>query len=66
MVPGVTNQIFPILSDRMLNQLEKEFQFTDMGRLDETHRAIRICTSWATKQENVEALCTRIRELSGT
>lgn len=66
LVPGVTNQIFPILSDRMLNQLEKEFQFTDMGRLDETHRAIRICTSWATKQENVEALCTRIRELSGT
>ncbi len=66
LIPGITNQIFPILPDAVLEELEKDFQFTAMERLDENHRAIRICTSWATKAENVDALCRRIRDLIGT
>lgn len=57
LVPGITNQIFPILPDDALAELGKEFVFTEMGRFDENHRCIRICTSWATKEANVNLLC---------
>ena len=64
LVPGITNQIFPILPDALLAKLAKEFCFTEMERIDETHRAVRFCTSWATKDENVDALCDALVRLS--
>ena len=63
LVPGITNQIFPIFSDEVLAQLSKDFCFTEMERVSPTHRAIRFCTSWATTQENVDALCNALRKL---
>ena len=65
LVPGQTNQIFPILPDAVLERLSSDFMFTEMGRVDQTHRAIRICTSWATKPENVDHLCEQIRRVLG-
>ena len=64
MVENTTNQLFPILPDDVLAELEKEFCFSDMGRIDATHRAVRICTSWATKQENIDLLCRKLTQLS--
>jgi len=64
LVETKANQIFPILPDSLLAELGKEFTFTEQERVDDTHRAIRFCTSWATHQENVDALCRRLRELS--
>ncbi len=64
LVPGITNQIFPILSDALLSELAKEFVFTEQCRVDETHRAVRFCTSWATTEENVDALCRKLKSLS--
>lgn len=52
-----TNQVFPILPDSMLEKLGEEFTFAEMGRVDDTHRAVRFCTSWASKEEDVAALC---------
>ena len=63
LVPGITNQIFPILPDGVLEELAKEFCFTEMERVSETHRAIRFCTSWATTQENVDKLCDALCHL---
>lgn len=63
LVPGVTNQIFPILPDAVLEELGKKYVFCEQERVDETHRAIRICTSWATREENVRALCADLRSL---
>ena len=65
LVPGITNQIFPILPDTLLEELQKNFVFCEQERVDETHRAVRFCTSWATKQEAVDALCEELRRLSG-
>ena len=65
LVPGTTNQLFPILSDAFLAELEKNFTFVEQERVSPTHRAVRFCTSWATTQENTDALCARLRELSG-
>ena len=63
LVPGITNQIFPILPDGVLDELAKAICFTEMERIDETHRAIRFCTSWATKEENVQVLIAQLRRL---
>ena len=63
LVPGVTNQIFPILPDAYLEELSKEFMFTEMGRVDENHRCVRFCTSWATTEANVDALCAKLMEI---
>ena len=60
LVDNTTNQLFPILPNKALNALNKEFCFSDMGRVDDEHRAVRICTSWATCDENVQMLCDRL------
>ncbi len=64
LVESNTNQIFPILPDSLLTELGKEFTFTEQERIDDTHRAVRFCTSWATNREGVEALCQKLRELA--
>ena len=63
LVPGITNQLFPILPDDVLAELSKDFSFSEIERVDEGHRCVRFCTSWATKEENVDALCNRLRQL---
>ena len=65
LVGGVTNQIFPILPDGLLEALQKGFTFTEMERVDDSHRAVRFCTSWATTEEAVDALCAELTRLSG-
>ena len=63
LVPTNTNQIFPILPDSVLAELSKHFAFSEIERVDESHRAIRFCTSWATKPENVDALCVELKRI---
>jgi len=35
-----------------------------MGRVDEHTRAVRFCTSWATRPDQVDALCAKLRQLA--
>ena len=65
LVENTTNQLFPILPDGVLDALSETFVFSEQERVDESHRAVRFCTSWATKEENVDALCARLRQLLG-
>ena len=63
LVKNNTNQIFPILPNATLAELEKNFTFTEQERISESHRAVRFCTSWATKPENVDALCAELERI---
>ena len=63
LVAGVTNQIFPILSDTVLEKLKENFTFSEQERVDDSHRAVRFCTSWATTEEAVEQLCCELKNL---
>ena len=63
MVESKTNQIFVILPDSALEKLGKEFTYAYWSRVDETHSAVRFCTSWATKHENVDLLCAALENL---
>lgn len=64
LVEGATNQVFPILPDRVLAELSRRFTFCEQERIDAQHRAVRFCTSWATKSENVDLLCAELKCLS--
>ena len=57
LVEGVTNQLFPVLPDRLLDRISGKYTFVEQTRVDGGHRAVRFCTSWATKAEDVDALC---------
>ena len=51
-----------IVTDTKLEELEKEFGFCYQQRIDENRSAVRFCTSWATKEEHVDALIQAIRQ----
>lgn len=54
-VESPTNQIFVTLPDTVIKELAQNYKLESMGRVDETHSAVRICTSWATQKQNVTA-----------
>jgi len=62
-VDSPTNQLFPIVPDRLLEKLGEKYAVTYMNRVDETHSCIRLCTSWATREEDVCAFCTDLKEM---
>ncbi len=63
-VPGVTNQVFSILPNELLEKLKDKYTFSEQECIDPRHRAVRFCTSWATKQSDVDALCRELERLS--
>ena len=60
LVDSPTNQQFPIFPDTALEKLAEKYKYSYWARVDETHSAVRLCTSWATTDENVDALCKDI------
>lgn len=60
-----SNQLFPILPEGALARLAEKYVFSEQCRVDEGHRAVRFCTCWATKEENVRALCRELQKLIG-
>ncbi len=57
-----TNQQFPILPNEVVERLSNKFLFTPWQRMNDTHTAIRICTSWGTTTENVDTLIDALRQ----
>lgn len=56
-----TNQIFPIFTNTALAVLKEKYSFEHIASLgDKT--AVRICTGWSTKEENVDMLIKDIKE----
>ena len=51
-----TNQQFPILTNEVLAELGKDFAYSPWEKVDENRTAVRFCTSWATKAEDVDTL----------
>ena len=59
-----TNQIFPIFPDPLIAELRKSYGFHVWSRTDAAHSAIRLVTSWATKEENVDGFLTTLSALT--
>lgn len=60
-VTSNTNQVFAALPNNLCRELEMNFTFSPWEKWDEAHTVVRFCTSWATTEESVEALCEAIR-----
>ncbi|MGL5066579.1 MAG: threonine aldolase family protein [Sarcina sp.] len=48
-----TNQIFPIISNENLEILKANYDYTFWSKVDESRSCIRLCTSWATREDMV-------------
>ncbi len=51
-----TNQQFPILSNVKIQQLREKYVFYEWHKVDDDHSAVRFCTSWATREEDIDQL----------
>lgn len=58
-----TNQVFPILSLKQIEQLENHFDFYVWEEIDPNHFAVRLITSWATTESAVRNLEMEIKRL---
>ncbi len=57
-----TNQQFVILENRQMEVLREEVTFSFWEKYDENHTVVRFATSWATKEEDVDALLECLSE----
>ncbi len=60
-IDSPTNQIFPVMDNRVIEELSSVFQFYVWAKRDENHSAVRLVTSWATPQEAVEGFVQAYR-----
>ena len=58
-----TNQQFPILTNEHISLFSQKYAFELWTRIDESRAAVRFCTSWATRKEDVQALVKDIELL---
>lgn len=61
--PSPTNQQFPILTKEQRDKLGEKYAFSFWQSVDEDRAAVRFCTSWATREEDVDALVADIQNL---
>ena len=64
LIETTTNQLFPILPNKLLDKLSAEFTYNMQEKVSDTHKAVRFCTSWATTAESVDALCEALKKYS--
>jgi len=48
-----SNQLFPIFPNKLIQKLREHFDFYQWGEVDADHTLIRLVTSWATEQTEV-------------
>lgn len=58
-VDSPSNQQFPIFSNAVIDGLKENFGFQFIQSLGDDSGVIRLCTSWATRPEDVEALLAK-------
>ncbi len=51
-----TNQIFVILENKKMEELEKNVVFSFWEKADSSHTIVRFATSWATKKDDIQQL----------
>ena len=56
LIDSPTNQQFIIVDNEKYAELKKQVAFSTWEKVDADHTAIRFATSWATKEEDIQAL----------
>jgi len=55
LIDSTTNQIFPIFPNKLIKKLNEKYSFYIWQKIDEDNSAIRLVTSWATKEAAVKS-----------
>ena len=58
-----TNQIFPVLNAKQIDQLSEKYDFYIWKKIDSERSAIRLITSWSTTDETVAGFINEVKEL---
>ncbi len=58
-----TNQIFVHMEDAQLARLAEQVEYSFWEKTDADHTIIRLATSWATTDADVDALCALLKEI---
>jgi threonine aldolase len=66
LAPSTTNQIFPILPDALIAELQKLYGFYVWCPVSAGLSAVRLVTSWATPEDKVTEFINDLRQLSAT
>jgi threonine aldolase len=59
-----TNQIFPILPNDLITKLQEHYGFYVWKKVDATHSAIRLVTSWTTPETAIDEFLETLKTLS--
>lgn len=59
-----TNQIFPILPNALIDKLKESFSFYIWEKVEDEYSTIRLVTSWATDEKQVDAFIRLVEETS--
>ena len=62
-VQSPTNQLFVIFPNEAIKRLGENYKLEIMDKVDAEHTVVRICTSWATKEENVTAFLADVERV---
>ena len=62
-VPSPTNQLFAVLEDRHVRQLQEKVQFNVWEKTDAFHTVVRFVTGWSTTDEETDALVRCLEDL---
>ena len=63
LIESDTNQIFPVLPNRLISGLQEDYGVLVWQVLDEEKTAVRFITSWATPEEEVDRFICYLEEL---
>ena len=61
---SITNQQFPIFPDGVMEALKPDFDFEFSSKPDADHTCVRLVTSWATPESNVDAFLEALKKLT--
>ena len=58
-----SNQIFPVLPNRVMERLAEDYSFEIQKKVDADHTMIRLVTSWATREDAVDEFIADLKGL---
>ncbi|HEY0298208.1 MAG TPA: aminotransferase class I/II-fold pyridoxal phosphate-dependent enzyme [Arachidicoccus sp.] len=59
-----TNQVFPILPNKLIEKLMQQYSFYVWEEIDKDYSAVRLITSWATDENKVDEFVHDLKSLS--
>lgn len=62
----VSNQIFPILPNTVIEKLSQKYGFYIWSKISKTHSTIRLVTSWASKEDKIDKFIIDLEQSSYT